>query len=174
MKSNIALVGFMGTGKTATGEIVAKKLGKQFIEADELIAQRAGMSIPEIFSKHGEIRFRELEIEVAREMGTMREGVFSMGGGVIMNQISIMYLRENCVIIRLSADAATIFARVMAEGKEKRPMIAKPDPKGEIERLLAFREPFYNAATDLFVDTTGKMIDEVADEIIKIYNDNKD
>ncbi len=173
MNSNLALVGFMGTGKTAAGKKVAMMLGKQFIEADALIAARAGMSIPEIFEKHGEIKFRELEIEIAKEMGGMNDCVFSTGGGLVMNQVNLMYLKQSSVIIRLTADPATIFSRIIADGKQTRPMIAKPDPKGEIERLLAFREPFYLAATPFYVDTAGKTIDDVAREIAAVYEKNK-
>nr|MDO8119509.1 shikimate kinase [Candidatus Sigynarchaeota archaeon] len=134
---------------------------------------RAGMSIPEIFEKHGEIGFRELEIEIAKEMGGMQDCVFSTGGGIVMNQVNLMYLKQSSVIIRLTADPATIYARIMADGKQTRPMIAKPDPKREIEQLLAFREPFYVSATPFSVDTTGRTIDDVAREIVNTYEKHK-
>ncbi len=94
MKTNIALIGFMGTGKTAVGRVLAKKLGRKFIEMDGLIEQKAGKSIPEIFQQDGEIAFRELEIEVTKEVAGQQNAVIACGGGVVLNQINIDRLRE--------------------------------------------------------------------------------
>ncbi|NQT04591.1 MAG: shikimate kinase, partial [Dehalococcoidia bacterium] len=89
MKSNIALVGFMGTGKTDVGRLLAGKLGKDFIELDELIEQKAGKTIPEIFQQDGEIAFRELEIEATGEAAEKKNAVIACGGGVVLNQINV-------------------------------------------------------------------------------------
>ena len=80
MKTNIALIGFMGTGKTAVGEVLAEKLGKKLVELDFLIEQKAGKPIPVIFQQDGEIAFRELEIEVAGEVSAGTNLVIACGG----------------------------------------------------------------------------------------------
>ncbi|MFX0102807.1 MAG: shikimate kinase, partial [Candidatus Hodarchaeota archaeon] len=126
--TNICLVGFMGTGKTSVGRLVAEKTGKQFIETDAMIVEMAGKSIPEIFTEDGEIVFREWEIKAIKKAAGMSNCVFSVGGGVVLNNINILYLRQSSVIICLTADPKTIFDRTMAEGKEKRPLLAKEDP----------------------------------------------
>ena len=163
----------MGTGKTTVGQAVAEKLGKEFIEVDSIIEDIAGKTIPEIFEDDGEIRFRELEIQANKECAAKKNAVFSLGGGAIMNKINMMYMRESSVIICLEASFDEIFKRVMKDGQEKRPMLGKKDAKGAIERLLRFRKPFYDAATPHKVNTTGKSISRISDEIIALYNQYK-
>ena len=120
MKTSIALVGFMGTGKTAVGKVLASKLGKVFIELDSLIEQKAGRSIPEIFWQDGEIVFRELEIEVAKEVSEGKNQVIACGGGIVLNKISIDRLKKDSVIVYLTAAPRTILKRVSA-GDNGRP-----------------------------------------------------
>nr|MDO8110862.1 shikimate kinase [Candidatus Sigynarchaeota archaeon] len=170
---NICLVGFMGTGKTKAGRIVAAKLGKKFVETDELIEKAAKKSIPKIFSEDGEIRFREIEIATIKAASTIENAVFSLGGGAVLNSINIMYMRRGAVIICLSARPDIIHQRIIADGKENRPLLAKPDPKAEIERLLALRAPFYVSATSLLIDTSSMTPDEVAIAIIDMYEKHK-
>jgi shikimate kinase len=168
MKSNIALIGFMATGKTTIGRMLAERLNKNFIELDKLIEEKAGKPIPKIFSEDGEIRFRELEMSVCKEMSNKTDLVISTGGGVILNKLNIDYLKISSEIILLEASPEEILGRIMKEGKEKRPMIDKPDPKGEMMKLLEFRAPFYAAATNLKITTTGKSIGQIVDDILNI------
>ena len=109
MKSSIALIGFMGTGKTAVGQALAERLGKEFIETDTLIEVKAGRSIPEIFRRHGETAFRELEIEAIKEIAGRDNAVIACGGGVVLNKINIDRLAGNMAAgnsgARLSAPA---------------------------------------------------------------------
>jgi shikimate kinase len=165
-KTNIALIGFMATGKSTIGRILAKKLNKDFIEMDYLIAERAGKSIPEIFAQDGEIRFREMEMAIAKEMGQVKNTVISTGGGIVMNKLNIDYLKLSSTVVLLAAPAEEIYNRIMKEGKEKRPMIDKPDPKAEITRLLLFRQPFYEAAADITINTREKTPEAIAEEIL--------
>ena len=103
MKSSIALIGFMGTGKTAVGRALAKKLNREFVELDSLIEQRAGKSIPDIFQQDGEIAFRELEIEVTKEVSRAKNLVIGCGGGIVLNKINIDRLRKEARIVYLTA-----------------------------------------------------------------------
>jgi len=172
-KTNICLVGFMGTGKSSAGKLVAQQLGKQYIETDAIIEEKAGKSIPEIFSEDGELHFRELEIETIREAASNVDTVFSLGGGAVLNQINIMYMRQSSVIISLTARPEVIFQRISKDGKEKRPLLAKADPMQEIEKLLATRAPFYAAATDLIIETSDNEIDAIVAQIINLYDEYK-
>ncbi len=165
MKTNIALIGFMGTGKTAVGEVLARKLNRKFIELDLLIAQRAGKSIPEIFEQDGEIAFRELEIEAVKRIAAEKCLVIACGGGVILNQINIDRLRIESRVVCLTASPGVILKRVSNE-VEVRPLLKASDKARKIRELLAFRKPFYERAADIKIDTSRLDIDSVAEQII--------
>ncbi len=172
-RNSIALIGFMATGKTIIGQKLANRLGDnyKFIETDQIIIEDAGKSIPEIFSEDGEIRFREYEIAACKKVSKLNNVVISCGGGVVLNKINIDYLKQNCHVILLQASAEEIYKRAMKDGQEARPVIDKEDPKAEIEKVLSFREPFYEAAAEIIIETTGKNIEDIINEIIqKIKN----
>lgn len=167
MKTNIALIGFMGTGKTVVGEALARKLNRRFVELDSLIEQKAGKSIPEIFQQEGEIAFRELEIEVTKEVSNDKNLVIACGGGVVLNKINIDRLREEAKIVYLTASPGVILKRTLGD-ESVRPVL-KSDNKNKamhIKELLRFRKPFYERAADIMVDTSKLNIDSVAEQII--------
>jgi len=168
-KSNIALIGFMATGKTTVGKALVEHLGGKysFIETDQIIIERVGKTIPQIFAEEGEEKFREYEISACKEASTQKNVVVSCGGGVVLNKINIVNLRKNSHIILLKASIQEIFDRALKDGKENRPVINKEDPKFEIEKVLQFREPFYDNAADFTIETTGKKIDEIVLEVVK-------
>ena len=166
MKSNIALIGFMGTGKTAVGKALAEKLGKQFTEVDALIEQRAGKTIPEIFQQDGEIAFRELEIEATGDVAEKENTVIACGGGVVLNQINIDRLRRKSVIVYLTASLEVILKRTSPDTDE-RPLLVAEDKTARVAGLLKFRKPFYERAADITVDTSTLDVREVVGKIIK-------
>ena len=166
MKTNIALIGFMGTGKTAVGQLLAKKLDRKFIELDSLIEQKAGKSIPDIFQQDGEIAFRELEIGVTKEVAKMKNVVIACGGGLVLNKINIDRLRENARIVYLTASPRVILKRASNEAGQ-RPLLEVDNPILTIMELLKFRKPFYERAADITVNTSKLSIDFVAYEIIR-------
>ena len=166
MKTNIALIGFMGVGKTAVGEALAKKLNRKFAELDLLIERKAGKSIPEIFQQDGELAFRELEIEVTREIAREKYLVIACGGGVVLNKINIDRLREESRIVYLTASPRVILKRISGEGGE-RPLLKGDNPSSTIQGLLRFRKPFYERATDIKIDTSKLDIDSVVEQIIE-------
>ena len=153
MRTSIALIGFMGTGKTVVGKALAEKLDKEFIEMDSLIEQKARKTIPEIFQQDGEIRFRELEIEVAEQVSGKKNAVIACGGGVVLNKINIDRLRQECVIVHLTASTETILRRTSGD-KTERPLLRARNKALNIRELLRFRKPFYERATDITVDTS--------------------
>ena len=95
MKTNIALIGFMCTGKTVVGRELAAKLNMRFVDLDTVIEQKAGRPIPEIFKEHGEVAFREMEIAAVKEIALEHNHVIACGGGTPLNWINIERLREN-------------------------------------------------------------------------------
>ncbi len=165
MKTNIALIGFMGVGKTAVGRLLAKRLGRKFIEMDALIEQKAGKSIPEIFRQDGEIAFRELEIEVTKEVAGKKNTVIACGGGIILNKINIDRLRESGKIVYLTASPKAILKRVASE-KGQRPLLEVDNPALAIRNLQKFRKPFYERAADATISTSKLDIGAVAEQII--------
>ncbi|MHA1489022.1 MAG: shikimate kinase [Promethearchaeota archaeon] len=168
-KDCIALIGFMATGKTAVGNLLAEYLGRdyKFVEIDKIIIDDAGKSIPKIFSEDGEIRFREYEIAACKKASKLKKVVISCGGGVVLNKINIDYLKQNCHIVLLQASAEEIYKRAIKNGKETRPLIATEDPKAEIEKVLKFREPFYRTAAELTIKATEKKLEDIVIEIVK-------
>jgi len=165
MKTNIALIGFMGVGKTAVGKVLAEKLGRSFVELDSLIEQKAGKSIPDVFQQDGETAFRELEIEVTKEVSREKNLVIACGGGIVLNKINIDRLRKESIIVYLTASPRAILKRIPGEGEE-RPLLNTPNKALTIQELLAFRKPFYERAADIKINTSKLDFDSVVEQII--------
>lgn len=164
MDKNIVLLGFMGTGKTAVGKKLAVDLGVQFVEMDSIIEEREGITISDIFSTKGEPYFRKVEADVVKELSNRKGLVISAGGGVVLNADNIKELMRNGILICLNAAPEEIYNRVKREGQ--RPLLNVKDPLGKIKELLDYRRPYYNKI-DLQIDTTGKTIEEVLNEVKK-------
>jgi len=173
MKSSIALIGFMGTGKTAVGKALAERLGKEFIELDALIEKKAGKPIPEIFAQDGEIAFRELEIAAIREVAGRKNVVVACGGGIVLNRINIDRLKQECVIVYLTATPGVIWKRV-SRGAGGRPLLDVDNPRLRIQEMLKFRRPLYEHAADITVDTSKLTVDSVVGEILSKLSEIKD
>ena len=174
MKTSIALIGFMGTGKTVVGNMLAQEMGKQFVELDTLIENKVGMSIPEIFRRDGEVRFRELEIDAVREVSPRKNVVIACGGGVVLNTINVERLRKENVIICLTASPSVILKRTAQDG-HGRPLLNVADRLQEIKKLLDLRHPFYTRAADIIVNTSRLKVDGVVAKILgklKDYESN--
>lgn len=165
MKTNIALIGYMGTGKTAVGIILAEKLGMNLIETDTRIEEKSGMPIPKIFEKEGEIGFREREIAAVKEISSEKFTVIACGGGVVLNLINIDRLKENSVIICLTASPKTILKRTSGQAGQ-RPLLEVDDALTTIREMLKFRRPFYDRAADFTINTNRLLPGEIAVKII--------
>jgi len=171
MKSNIALIGFMGTGKTTVGQVLATRLHRKLIEVDAIIAKMAGKPIPDIFRDNGEIYFRELETKAIKKAAAREKQVIACGGGVVLNTINIDRLRETGVVINLTASLEIILKRIVKDG-ENRPLISVNWPPERIKELMKFRRPFYDRAADFVVNTSKLNVETVADKIIdRLKND---
>lgn len=172
MKTSIALIGFMGTGKTAVGKALAEKLGKEFVELDSLIEQKAEKTIPEIFQQDGEVAFRELEIKVTKEVSEKKNVVIACGGGIVLNKINIDRLSKECLIVYLAASPRVIIKRTSGDENE-RPLLKAANRALHIRELLRFRKPFYERAADITINTSKLDIGSVAEQIIKKVKENE-
>ena len=166
MQTNIALIGYMGTGKTVVGQLLAEKLGMKFIELDRLIEQEAGKSIPEIFQQDGEIGFRELEIEATKKIAREKYCVIACGGGLVLNKINIDRLKEGARIVYLTASPRATLKRVSGQAGQ-RPLLEVENQLKTINEMLKFRKPFYERAADITINTSKLDADAVADKIIE-------
>lgn len=173
MKSSIALIGFMGTGKTAVGQALAERLGKEFVETDSLIEKLVGKSIPEIFSRDGEIAFRELEIEIIKRIAVKDNAVIACGGGIVLNKINVDRLAQKCIIINLKASPLVIAKRTSG-GENNRPLLAVADRLAQIKELQAYRRPYYQRAADFEVNTSRLSVEAVVNRIINKLKNHAD
>jgi shikimate kinase len=162
-KSNIALIGFMGVGKSAVGKVLSEKLGKNLVEVDSVIVNKAGKTVTQIF-QDGEIIFREMEIEAVKEISTGKDQVIACGGGVPLNKINIDRLKLDSVIVWLTATPGVILKRTKSDGGV-RPLINNRGIE-DIRDLLSYRKPYYQRAADIEVDTSKIAVPEVAEQII--------
>lgn len=161
MRRSVVLTGFMGAGKTSVGQVLARKLGREFIDLDLVIEARTGKSISEIFTTEGEAYFRALEAQLCAELGKRESVVIATGGGALIkpqNRAAFV----NALVICLDASLDTIIARI---GKTKdRPLLAG-NTRQRIEALWRERAAVY-AQMPVHVDTTHKSVEQVADEIV--------
>jgi len=160
---NLALVGFMGTGKSSVGRIVAHQLNFAFVDTDQLIEARTNKSISSIFAEQGEPAFREYEGKVVRELASQRHLVIAAGGGLVVEVMNLASLRQHALVVCLWASPETIWQRVC--NQTHRPLLQDPDPPGKIQRLLAERKPAYMQA-DILVNTEQRSVREVAQHVI--------
>ncbi|HEX5036207.1 MAG TPA: shikimate kinase [bacterium] len=165
----VILTGFMGTGKTAVGEKLAKRLGFQFLDTDLMVEAETGKSITDIFEKEGEPAFRGYEKKMVRKAMDLEKVVIATGGGAIVDPDNLKLMKEKGIVIGLSASPEAILQRVAS--METRPLLRSKDQLKKIESLLSHRSPYYRQA-DKIVDTTMKRLDETVDEILTVLNAN--
>ena len=165
---NIILMGYRGCGKTTIGRIVAKKLERPFFDTDAIIQERAGKTIREIVADRGWEAFRTLEKSAVEELARKEGCIIALGGGAVLDRQNVKELKWNGFFLWLTADGATIAERLRNDriSDAQRPPLSGTDSDVEIELLLREREPVYRSVADRVIDTTGRSVDEVANEII--------
>jgi shikimate kinase len=164
--SNLALIGFMGTGKSSVGRLVADQMHFTFLDTDDVIIARAGKSIADIFAEEGEAAFRERESQLVEELTRRTRTVISTGGGLPVNPENLTSLKTHALVICLWAAPEKIWERV--RNQSHRPLLQEGDPIQKIKELLAVREPFYRQA-DVLVNTEMRSMREVAHQVIHQY-----
>jgi shikimate kinase len=164
---NIALIGFMGTGKSSVGQIVAQQLHFTFLDTDHVIESRTGKSISDLFAQDGEAAFRELEKKIVAELAARKKTVISTGGGLPVNPDNLASLKTHALTVCLWASAEKIWERVRSQ--THRPLLNEPDPLAKIKKLLEQREPFYRQA-DVLLNTEMRALKDVAQQVIHQYH----
>ena len=156
---HIVLIGFMASGKSAVGRRLARRLGYDFVDTDQVIEEKAGRSIPEIFAADGEAAFRALERETIASLRPRRPTVLATGGGTFMDERNREALHRLGPVVCLVTSLETTLERVARN--DKRPLAAGPDAAGRLAKLYETRLPVYRLA-DLMVETDGLTVDQAA------------
>ena len=161
---NLFLVGPMGAGKSAVGRQLARLLHLDFVDSDEEIESRTGVDIPFIFEKEGEAGFRKREARVIDELSRQGGIVLATGGGVVMDSANRSNLGARGFVIYLHTSVNQQLSRTR-RGRD-RPLLDDDDPRAVLEALMEMREPLYREIADLTVETDGRKVHAVANEII--------
>jgi shikimate kinase len=165
--SHLVLIGLMGAGKTSVGRRCAERLGRPFVDTDDVVVAMTGMPFSEFFAQYGERAFRELERQAVEDVcASPQPLVIACGGGTAVDPDNRRRLRANGIVVWLRAPVSVLAARVGNGGT--RPLLAG-DPEGALRRLGATREPAYEAAAHVSVDTDSLDVDEVADAVLAMY-----
>jgi shikimate kinase/3-dehydroquinate synthase len=172
---NLVITGFMGTGKTAVGREVARRLGRPFMDMDAEIEARVGKAIPRIFAEDGEAAFRKMETSLCLELSQQRGWVIATGGGALLEPANRAAMMHSGTVVCLTCDVDEILRRVRdgdaasaaSHPGPDRPLLHVADQRAEIERLLEARRPAY-AAIPWQLDTTALSVDEAAERLIEL------
>ena len=165
LDQNIFLIGFMGCGKSTVADFLNRELSMEVIEMDQIIAKREGMSISDIFEVHGEQYFRDLETNLLIEMQSRKNVVISCGGGTPLRECNVVEMKKNGRVVLLTASPETIFDRV--KDSHDRPVIENNKNVPFIADLMEKRRAKYEAAADIVINTDGKSIIEVCEELVQ-------
>ena len=162
MQENIAIIGFMGTGKTTVSSALSKITGLKEIDVDAYIVEKAKMSISEIFEKYGEEYFRNLETESLREIANNKNQIISCGGGAVLKDENVDILKNSGTIVLLTATPETIFDRV--KDHTHRPILNNDMSLSHVKSLMEKREPRYQSVADIKVNVDSN------DRILTCYD----
>jgi shikimate kinase len=163
-KNNIFLIGLMGAGKSTVGKVLAKKLGRRFLDADHVIEERCGVRIPVIFEMEGEAGFRKREAQTIQEITAEHDIVLATGGGAVLLADNRIALKERGIVIYLHANPAELWHRT--KGGEGRPLLRNGDPKKILENLYAIRDPLYREIADHVIETGKPSVNQLVNTLI--------
>jgi len=164
---SIVLVGMMGAGKSAVGRCLQWRTGFSRCDTDEIVTSKFEMPISEIFSKHGENKFREAETEALQALTTSEPVVIVTGGGIVLREENLDLLKRLGAVVWLEADAKTLFKRASQGGN--RPLLQRKNPRKAFTKMLRERLPIYAKIADIRVDTSMFTDDEVAVAILSKF-----
>lgn len=166
---NIILTGYRGTGKSTIGKALAERTGKGYMSTDEKIVEKTGMTIPMIVEKHGWDYFRDVESTVAEGVSGLNDFVVDTGGGMILREQNVEYLKKAGKLILLTADLEQIVKRIQADSN--RPALKEGlSFMDEQKKVLEERNPIYHAIADFTVDTSQNSVDFCIEEIISFVS----
>jgi len=165
---SIVLVGMMGAGKSCVGDCLRRRTSLKLFDTDEIVTSKFRMPISEIFSKHGETKFREAETDALQALATSEPVVIVTGGGIVLREENIHLLKRLGVVVWLEADEGTLFKRASRTGS--RPLLQCKNPKKVFTKMLRARLPFYAKIADIRVDTSVLTDEEVAVAILSKFS----
>jgi len=168
-RKNIVLVGFMGSGKTFAGKILAGRLGMTFLDMDDVISSRAGKAVSAIFAEDGEAHFRSLERSLVKELSGTKGLVIATGGGIVLNPANISDFSKSGFVVCLMAKPETVLKRV--KNDTSRPLLSGDDKLRKILDIMESRRKMYEAIPAR-IDTDSLTADEVAAKIIALFREN--
>ena len=166
-EKNIILTGFMGTGKTTVGKLLAEKLNRQFVDTDELIEEKENTTISEIFKFHGEAAFRKMESRIAAELGCKRNLIISTGGRMMLDSDNVDALTRMGKVFCLIATPEEILSRIESDTENRRPLLEVADPGAQIVELLEQRKDGYHQFEK--VVTSNKTPEQVTQYILDVF-----
>ncbi|MBA3670753.1 MAG: shikimate kinase [Gemmatimonadaceae bacterium] len=164
--AHLVLVGLPGSGKSTVGALVARRLGRPFLDFDTELVKRQRMSIADLFTRHGEAHFRQLEQALTAEVAALDEMVLAPGGGWISQPEAVALLRPPAKLVYLRVAPETALRR-MGRGARNRPLLQRADPAGELNQLLERRRAAYESA-DLVVDVEALVPQQVARRLLSL------
>ena len=167
---NIILCGFMGSGKSTIGKLLAKKLNRNFIDLDDYIVEKRKMKISEIFEKFGEENFRKSETQAVKNVSKLENHIISLGGGTVINHNNVEILKSSGKIIMLDIEPEEVYKRL--KNDKSRPLLQTEDKLKAINDMMNKRLPYYNDAADIKIIVNGKQKEEVLEEILKIIENS--
>ena len=162
---NIVLIGFMGAGKSTISDFLRTVFAMEIVEMDQIIAERQGMSISDIFETYGEEYFRDLETNLLIEMQSRTNVVISCGGGVPMRERNVVEMKKNGRVVLLTAKPETILERV--KDNHDRPLLEGNKTVPYIAQLMEKRREKYEAAADIVIETDGKSELQICEELVQ-------
>lgn len=166
----LVLIGLRGTGKSTVGKLLAEQLSRPFFDTDELVQERANLTIRQIFETEGEASFRERETAVVRELASQPDAVIATGGGAILNAENVSVLRDNGFVVHLSADPSELWRRISQDvsSHANRPQLLAGVSSGpeELRKLMLARASHYAQARDVEVGVQDRSPQEVAEKVL--------
>lgn len=154
----------MGSGKSFVGRCLRRRTGLPVVETDEIIASKLGMSIADIFSKHGEEIFRQAETQALQEASRTRPAVIATGGGAVLRKENMEIFERLGLTVWLDGDEETLFTR--ASRSADRPLLQTKNPRKAFSQMLGKRRPLYEKIADIRIDTSVLTVEEVAIAIL--------
>ncbi|QWD85398.1 shikimate kinase [Polynucleobacter asymbioticus] len=162
--NNIFLIGLMGAGKSTVGKLLAKKLGRRFLDADHVIEDRCGVKIPVIFEMEGEDGFRKREAQAIKDITAEPDVILATGGGAVLLPENRQFLSERGTVIYLHANPMELWHRT--KGGEGRPLLKNGDAKKILENLYAIRDPLYREIADYVIETGKPSVNQLVNTLI--------
>jgi shikimate kinase len=166
-RRSIVLVGMMGAGKSSVGDCLRRRTSLKLFDTDEIVTSKFGMPISEIFSKHGENKFREAETEALQALTTSEPAAIVTGGGIVLHEQNLDLLKRLGAVVWLEADENTLFKRASRAGN--RPLLQRKNPRKAFTKMLQARLPLYAKIADIRVDTSVLTDEEVAVAILSKF-----